>query len=347
MGTDIVVVLSFLTAVISGAALNIIAGKKIAGVSPVVVNASRTLLASAILAVVAVLWGVPLLSASGLTLWKYFVLAMLTMALPHSLIFIARQHFDVSATALALIEAAIVGVVLVYLLAGGKYVSPLAVALAVTTILGLTIFVNPKQLKRGDALILVAALVTAFGFIAAEHIKAPKIVAPLLVDVGAFTLDLPNLGESLRKTTLTTASSGGTVLLVVWLVNLACAALAKPKVPVAVGPLLANWGLLLSLAIAGSILTWFSLFVLIDLGHLFLAASAVAATPVATEVYSAIRRKSEINTVHQWLGGLVVMASLAGLIWVQLALPRPLSGPIAAPASGVPQPADSPRAKAS
>jgi len=78
---------------------------------------------------------------------------------------------------------------------------------------------------------------------------------------------------------------------------------------------------------------------LIDLGHLFLAASAIAAIPVASEVYNVTRgEKSEIETVRQWLGGVVVMASLAGLIWVQLALSKPPAGRDAIQASGVRQP---------
>jgi drug/metabolite transporter (DMT)-like permease len=311
--SPIVVVTAFLIALVSGAALNILAGQKVNGVSPIVVNGTRTLLAAGMLGVLAAILGIRL-HVRRSVFWRYFLIAMLTMAVPHSLIFVGRQLFGVSATALSLIEAAIVGVVVVYLLAEGKRISKMSVALAVMTIVGLTVFVNPTGLKAGDGIILIAAVVTAFGLILAERIKPP---APTVESVSA-TPYLPHLETAMRKTTLSAASSGGVILLVVALVNLIGIALSKPTIPVAASPLLANWGLILGLAVAGSILTWFSLFLLIDLGHLFLAAAAIAAIPVATEIYNVIRGASEINSTQQWLGGLVVMVSLGGLIWNQL-----------------------------
>jgi drug/metabolite transporter (DMT)-like permease len=81
---------------------------------------------------------------------------------------------------------------------------------------------------------------------------------------------------------------------------------------------MASWPWIVALAVVGSCLTWFSMFLLIEFGQLVLAAAVIAVVPVTTEIANYVWFTPVINTPQQWLGGALLLGSVGALIWFQL-----------------------------
>jgi drug/metabolite transporter (DMT)-like permease len=357
---NLVVLLAFLCAVTGGTAVNFLAKRAALNVPPIALNGWRTLTAAAIVLLPALWLGVPL-RLTFAEFWQYTLLAALTMAIPHALIFFALRNLSVTETTVAFVEAAVLGVVIVYLLAGGRGVSAASVFCAVLSLVGLAVFlgIGPSRfpVSTGDGFILAAAVATAFGMILSgtkplqtqQHaMKASAVLETSTKELkearenkGASKGQLRqleqqvenlrlqvNLGRSLRKTLFSCALAGSGTLAALAGMNL----IRRRKQPSGVGvdpvettqslvpvPARSSWPWVITLAVVGNCLTWFSVFLLIEFGQLILAAAVVAAIPVATELANYIWFPPGITNRRQRIGGAMVLASLAALIWFQFA----------------------------
>lgn len=317
----LLVITAFICAVVSATAVNFLGAIKVPSippttpdgmpvwVSPFAINGSRTLLAGAILLLPTILLGVRMRLSSG-DFWRYTLIATTTMAIPQSLIFLGLQVLGVTPTTVAFVESALIGIVFVYLLRDPrKRITTTAVVAAAFSIIGLALFlgVTPQSfpLTTGDFAILGATVVTGVGLI--------------LADKFVFRVhDGEKAKKSLRKTFFTCIIAGVEVLVTIGIVNLVLAATGKPYATLSVPALIGAWKLLATLAVVGSIMTWFSIFLLIAWEQLALAAAVVAAIPVTTEIANRIWFTPTDMASPQWVGGGIVIVSLSILILVQL-----------------------------
>ena len=314
----------FLSAVIFGTATNLLIKHAAPEEASIALNGWRTFLAAAILLVPVLLFRIRV-KLSPVELRWYVVLGAFTLAIPHALIFVATRDKDVTPTTLAFIEAAILGVVVVYLMASGRRVGVGAVVSTVLTFVGLVVFLGlgPEglQFAIGDVLVVAAAVATAVGLIIAEKIE-PR------------AEDRSFQGRSKRstkKTFFANLLSGAGTLGAIAATNLILNSLNASGSPLVPVPAQDSWIAVLSLAVVGSCLTWFSMFLLIESGHLVLAAGAIAVVPITQHIASIVcqplnqyldvgnKITPEVKTLFQWGGGVIVLISIGVLIWLQLA----------------------------
>ncbi len=297
-----VIALLFMLAVASSTALNFMIARTKINLMPIACSASRLCIAAAgflgcCLALHAPLW--PGLRLSTL----YVVVGLLTMAIPHAFIFVVlRPKEDEEPLAdeslVAIVEASIVGFVAAYLLVGAP-ASPLAqVFLGLVAFVGLIVFVGFGSLGRwkGFALLVVAAISTAVGLILLD-LLAPK-------SAGLSFLD--NARIAVVRLFYGTAASGIASFVFIHASGIAVRRQANTTLTRSVANLVA-------LAFIGTGVTWFSLFMLVALGELLLAAVVAVAIPVATETISKAVFREEL-TGHQIVGGSLVLVALVGML---------------------------------
>jgi drug/metabolite transporter (DMT)-like permease len=334
--THVVISAALLGAIVSGTAINFLIGfiakspttlpgqwGRIQGViQAVTMNGVRTVVAAAILLLPVVWFGVDLRFRFA-ELWRYILLACVTMAIPHALIFSGMGVYGATATNVAFIETAVLGLVIVYLFAEGRSIGIVSMISAFLALVGLAVLlqVGVGAATVGDGLVLASAFVTAFGLILAEKldVRAHYTLATGGPATGVL-ISSEKAKWALRKTFVSCLIAGLGTLLVVAIVN---PALKMPGPPVLLPPASA-WPWVVALALVGNCAFWYSFFLLIELKQLVLAAASVAAIPLMTELTNHLFFKPVIKTPTQWIGAITVLVSLAVLIKVQL---RPLREP--------------------
>lgn len=323
---NLAILSAFSCAVVCGTAVNFLAKRAALDEPPIALNGWRTLVAAVILGLVMLAWRSPFRSTKR-ELIRYFVIAALAMAIPHALIFVALRNGDASETTLAFAEAAVLGVVMVYLFASSKRFGWLPVMCVLSTFAGLALFLGIRpgdlMLNTGDMIALFASLSLGFGLII-DAWTAPRSSQQL---VSPSVLDKCRL--AVKKTFFTCLFSGCGTLLI-----LAVASSASGQQHVRI-PAADSWQWIAVLAVVGSCLTWLSMFTLIAFEKLELAAAVIAAVPVTTELANYVWFTPTVATSMQWFGGLVVLMALGILIRVQLVKPtrersgtQPLTGEV-------------------
>jgi drug/metabolite transporter (DMT)-like permease len=327
--SNAVIPLAFACSVASGTAVNFLIGfiaktpatlpgrwgRIEAVIQAVALNGERTVIAAGLLCLPVLWYGVNL-RFSFAELWRYILLAALTMAIPHALIFSGMGVFGSTATNVAFIESAVLGLVVVYLFAGGRGIGVVSLVLAVLSLAGLAILlgVGPIISPVGDGLVLASAFVTAFGMILSEKLNV-RVYAPESLAAGAEGRPFVIKAKwSLRKTFVSCVIAGSGTLMAVAAVNWT---LRMPGPAVSL-PSPGAWPWIIALALVGNCVFWFSFFLLIELKKLILAAAAVAAMPVATELTNQLFFKPVIITPLQWVGAVIVIVSLAALIAINV-----------------------------
>jgi hypothetical protein len=183
-------------------------------------------------------------------------------------------------------------------------------------LVGLAIFLGIRlgsfALSTGEILVVAASLATGAGLLVAEKMK-PDPETSLEAKVRAST----------KKTFYTCLISGGGTTVTLAALNLlpqntlqrfpALDLLTQQQFPAG-----NTWIWIVALALVGNCLTWLSVFLLIAFDETILAAAAMATAPVMTEIANYLWFKPTVTSQGQWLGGLMVLLALSGLIWLQL-----------------------------
>ena len=227
--------------------------------------------------------------------------------------------FDSTPTTVAFIEAAILGLVVIYLFAEGRPIGVPSVFLAILAVVGLFVLLGVGTVKApvGDGLVLVSAFVTAFGMLLAEKLNVAAYAPDAEAVVDETQVFRKRVKGSLRKTFVCCLIAGVGTLVSVALANVAFR-MPGPPVPM---PAPNAWPWIVTLALVGNCVFWFSFFLLIELKQLVLAAAAVAASPVVTELVTQFWfRRPVITTLPQWIAAIVVTGSLGILIALQLGM---------------------------
>src|SRR5882672_8106012 len=118
----IAVVAAFCCAVVCGTAVNFLAKRAALTEPPIALSGWRTLTAALILLFPMLMFHISM-RVSPSEIRFYLVYAFLTMGVPQALIFFGLRKLGVAETTVAFVEAAVLGIVVVYLLASRKTIS--------------------------------------------------------------------------------------------------------------------------------------------------------------------------------------------------------------------------------
>jgi hypothetical protein len=82
------------------------------------------------------------------------------------------------------------------------------------------------------------------------------------------------------------------------------------------------------LALVGTCVTWFSIFLLIQMKQMVLIVALVAGIPVVSAAYDTLSSRTELVLQgHEWFGGGLLVVSLLALVYMQLIRPDMTSPP--------------------
>jgi drug/metabolite transporter (DMT)-like permease len=298
----------FLLAVVAATALNFLIAKARLNLTPIACSGARLLMSAAVLFLVGTLLGVAWNSRSITQLLAYSLVGLLTMALPHALIFTClRPGKDgrrlANPTLVAIIEASIVGFILVYLVVASPTIAWLQVMLGGISLVGIFFFFDNTysgSSRLGFILLLIAAISTSIGIILLDYLGGAK---------GELS---DNLRQSVERLFYGTLCSGLATFAFVCIVKL----FANEEVKSSVARIraLESFIWLLILAVFGTGLTWLALFMLVELRHPLLAASVAVAVPVTTEIVNWMMDWEGIKSRRQLVGAIIVMLALTALM---------------------------------
>jgi drug/metabolite transporter (DMT)-like permease len=255
---------------------------------------------------------------------KFLLLALSVFLLPHSLIAIALRMGNINEMDVSIIEGGIVGVVLAYLFFKTRILSPWIIVPSsiVILVLGAYLMLDSKLLTIGGISLVASSLLTGAGLIIAEKMTSSSSSEEAKED-NAPKPKYFDLIESTKKTIVVSFLSlavGSVMALTLW-------ALQIPGVASPTGmqfTIIPTWADVVSsfpLAIVGSIMTWFCLFLLIQWEKLDLAALSIGLMPIATQFITYVSRvfSSElginVSPLH-WCIVSILLIGLTALIYI-------------------------------
>ena len=305
-------------------AVNYLGKDAAAAMTALTLSGMRLVVGAVILALLGIALGLRL-KPSGPHLWRYALIGPLTMAIPQGLLFMGLRSYDARPIDAAITEAAIPGLILVYLFATQRRVTWGALVTAASVLLGLATFLgllngmtlDPDQMTMGSWLLLAAAILTSFGLICDDRLTWPQ--EPAAQREWRWKIvPKTQVAKSLRKTLFGSLISGiGTLLLIPILNPL----LAHQATQVMTVPPDA-WPGVVILALVGTCITWFSIFLLIQMQQMVLIVALVAGIPVVSAAYDTLSgRAGHVLQGHEWLGGGLLVISLLALVYIQLMRP--------------------------
>jgi drug/metabolite transporter (DMT)-like permease len=301
-----------------------------AAMTALTLNGMRLVVGAVILAFIGIALGIRL-RPSGQHLWRYAVIGPLNMAIPQGLLFMGLRSYDARPIDAAITEAAIPGLILVYLFASRRRVTWEVLVTAATVLLGLAVFLGlhngmmlePDQMTMGSWLLLSAAMLTSVGLICDDRMTWPE--EPAVQREWRWKMvHKTQVTKSLRKTLFGSLISGIGTLLLIPILNLL---LADHATQVLTAPPSA-WPGVVMLALVGTCVTWFSIFLLIQMKQMVLIVALVAGIPVVSAAYDTLSSRTELVLQgHEWFGGGLLVVSLLALVYMQLIRPDMTSPP--------------------
>ena len=320
------VLLCFVVAVVAQTAVNILAKEAAPSIDPLVLSGTRLFVGAALLAIIGGLAGFRFKPSGATsnerkkTSINYVIVGFLNMALPHALLFIGlRQYARVPLDA-ALVEAAVPGVVLVYVLSQRDRTHPVSALSAVLAFLGLIVFMKIPWLRSipsGWAFLMGSALVSSLGLIVDDRIRWPKADNR---NTWRFEEHVPRhkVEGSWRKSFF---AAGAACILTMLAVPFTADPSTQLLVPIE------DWPSIIALAIAGTCLVWLCIFFLISQEQLLLVAVLLCAVPIPTYLYHAFF--SEVSSLqwNEWVGALAILVTVPIIVRLEIAKPGDRSEP--------------------
>jgi hypothetical protein len=247
------------------------------------------------------------------------------MAVPQGLLFMGLRNYGARPIDAAITEAAIPGLILIYLFASQRRITWRALIAATMVLLGLASFLGffngmaqaPIRMTTGSWFLLVSAVFTSFGLICDDKMAWPA--EPAAVKTWRWqVVHKAQVTKSLRKTLFGSLISGVLTLMLIPVLN---PVLGERAVQVLAVPTSA-WPGIVALALVGTCLTWFSIFLLIQMQQMVLIVALVAGIPVVSAAYNLLSGRFERALQgYEWFGGALLIVSLFALIYVQLMRP--------------------------
>lgn len=320
----IVTFLTFVCGLTAATAVNYLGKNAAATMTALTLNSARLLAGAAILALVGVVLGLHL-RPSRQHLWRYALIGPLNMAVPQGLLFLGLRSYGARPIDAAMMEAAIPGLILAYLFANQRRITWQALVTAMTALLGLAIFLGfftsmgqtPTDMTGGSWCLLASAVLTSFGLICDDRMTWPTeqaATSPWRWQA----LHKTTVAQSLRKTLFGSLISGLLTLMLIPLLNPLLGANAAQVIAL---PPSAWWGVVI-LALVGTCITWFAIFLLLQLQQMVLIVALVAGIPAVSAVYDALSGGAEqALQSHEWGGGALLVAALLALVSMQLLRP--------------------------
>lgn len=320
----VITLLTFLCGLGSATSVNYLGKDAAAAMSSLTLNSMRLLVGAVILTLVGMTCRLPL-RPSRQHLWRYALVGPLNMAIPQGLLFMGLRNYGARPIDAAITEAAIPGLILVYLFATQRRITWGALIAATMVLLGLAAFLGffngmaqaPTHMTSGSWFLIVSAVFTSFGLICDDNMAWPA--EPAATDSSRWqAIHKTQVTKSLRKTLFGSLISGVLTLLLIpilspLLVDNATQVLAVPS---------SAWPGVVGLALVGTCLTWFSIFLLIQMQQMVLIVALVAGIPVVSTAYDLLTGRSEHALQgYEWFGGTLLVVSLFTLIYVQLMRP--------------------------
>jgi drug/metabolite transporter (DMT)-like permease len=320
----VVTLITFICGLGAATAVNYLGKDAAAAMTALTLSSVRLLIGAAILAIVGIALGLQL-RPSRQHLWRYALIGPLTMAVPQGLLFMGLRSYGARPIDAAITEAAIPGLILVYLFATQRRVTWGALIAATTVLLGLAAFLGffngtaqaPTRMTAGSWFLLVSAAFTSFGLICDDNMAWPA--EPAANGMWRWQMvHKTQATKSLRKTLFGSLISGVFTLVLIPFLNPLLGENAAQVL--AVPP--SAWPGVVALALVGTCITWFSIFLLIQMQQMVLIVALVASIPVVSAAYDFLSgRADHALQGYEWFGGALLVLSLLALIYAQLMRP--------------------------
>lgn len=322
--STIVILLTFVCGLGAATAVNYLGKDAAAAMPALTLNSARLLVGAAILALVGALLGLRL-RPSKQALWRYALIGPLNMAVPQGLLFMGLRNYGARPIDAAIMEAAIPGLILVYLFTSQRRITWQALVTALTVLLGLTVFLGfftsieqtPLAMTAGSWCLLASAVLTSVGLICDDRMAWPT--EQVVTSAWRWqTIHKAKVAQSLRKTLLGSLISGLLTLMLIPLLNPLLGANAEQVIAL---PSSAWWGVVV-LALVGTCITWFCIFLLLQMQQMVLIVALVAGIPAVSAAYNYLSGRAEQTLQgHEWVGGALLVVSLLVLVSMQLLRP--------------------------
>ena len=320
----IIIFLTFVCGLGAATSVNYLGKDAAVAMTALTLNSMRLLVGAVILALIGIALGLRL-RPSPRHLWRYALIGPLNMALPQGLLFMGLRSYGARPIDAAITEAAIPGLILVYLFASQRRLTWGALTAATAVLLGLAAFLgffngmaqSPTAMTAGFWFLIVSAVFTSVGLICDDRMTWPT--EPAAMDTWHCSMvHKTQVAKSLRKTLFGSLFSGVLTLMFIPVLN---PLLGENAVQVLAVPFSA-WPGVVALALVGTCLTWFSIFLLIQMQQMILIVALVAGIPVVSAAYNILSGRSDHALQgYEWFGGALLIVSLFALIYAQLMRP--------------------------
>ena len=329
-GRTMVTFLTFVCGLGAATAVNYLGKDAAAAMTALTLNSTRLLVGAVILALVGIVLGLRL-RPSGQNLWRYALIGPLNMAIPQGLLFMGLRTYGARPIDAAIMEAAIPGLILVYLFTRQRRVTWGALSIAGSVLLGLAVFLGlftsmepqTADMTAGSWLLLASAVLTSVGLICDDRMAWPE-EPPVKNEWRWRVVTKTSVTRSLRKTLFGSLISGLVTLMLIPVCNMLLGTHAAQVITVPASA----WLGVVTLALVGTCITWFAIFLLIQMQQMVLIVALVAGIPVVSAAYNSLSGRSEAPLqTCEWLGGTILMVSLFVMVYMQLMRPIPFGQP--------------------
>ena len=321
---SIVVIFTFVCGLGAATAVNYLGKDAAVAVTALTLNSTRLLVGATILALVGAALGVRLRPSSQ-HLWRYALIGPLNMAVPQGLLFMGLRTYGARPIDAAIMEAAIPGLILVYLFTRQQRITWASLCIAVAVLLGLSVFLGlftqmgmqTTEMTAGSWILLASAIFTSIGLICDDRMAWP-LELPVTHEWRWQRVTKTSISKSLRKTLFGSLISGLLTLMFIPLCNRLLGAQAAQVLTVPASA----WPGVVILALVGTCITWFAIFLLIQMQQMVLIVALVAGIPVVSAVYNYLSGRSEAPLqTYEWFGGTILIVSLCAMVYMQLMRP--------------------------
>jgi drug/metabolite transporter (DMT)-like permease len=222
----------------------------------------------------------------------------------------------------AMMEAAIPGLILVYLFTRQQRLTWGAWCIAAMVLLGLTVFLGlfthmgaqTAEMTAGSWVLLASAILTSVGLICDDRMAWPM-EPPAKHDWRWRGVTKTSVSKSLRKTLFGSLLSGLLTLMFIPVCNLLLGTHAAQVLTVPASA----WPGVVILALVGTCITWFAIFLLIQMQQMLLIVALVAGIPVVSAAYNYLSGRAEAPLQsYEWFGGAILLVSLGAMVYMQL-----------------------------
>jgi drug/metabolite transporter (DMT)-like permease len=304
-GRTIVTLLTFMCGLGAATAVNYLGKDAAATMSALTLNGTRLLVGAVILALVGIVLGLRL-RPPGQNLWRYALIGPLNMAMPQGLLFMGLRTYGARPIDAAIAEAAIPGLILVYLFTRQRRITWGSLSIAGAVLLGLTVFLGfftrmeaqTTEMTVGSWLLLASAVLTSVGLICDDRMAWPM-EPPAKREWRWRMVTKTSVTKSLRKTLFGSLISGLLTLMLIPVCNMLLGMHAAQVITVPASA----WPGVVMLALVGTCITWFAIFLLIQMQQMVLIVALVAGIPVVSAAYNYLSGRSEAPLQsYEWLG---------------------------------------------